>query len=183
MTTATGLGRHVAKRESHACASTHTPTFVQPGPSQRARRETTAARVQGEGTTAPAERNCVGADPRRFDDEQPYEELIATAREFCATCPARLDCYTEATRTSSRRTGVRGLWGGWLFTTGRPRNLLLAFRPPAEQTYGEAPCGTRSAAERHLRNGEPLDRACLDARRTYYRNRQRQQQHRRRRAS
>lgn len=39
------------------------------------------------------------------------------------------------------------------------------------------PCGTRSAAERHLANGEPLDAACLAARRKYYRERPRTQRH------
>lgn len=35
------------------------------------------------------------------------------------------------------------------------------------------PCGTRSAAERHLQRGELLDDACLAARREYFRDRER----------
>jgi hypothetical protein len=35
------------------------------------------------------------------------------------------------------------------------------------------PCGTRSAAERHLHRGEMLDDACLQARREYFRERER----------
>jgi len=37
------------------------------------------------------------------------------------------------------------------------------------------PCGTRAAAERHIANGEPLDGACLAARRRFYRDRKRDQ--------
>jgi hypothetical protein len=34
-----------------------------------------------------------------------------------------------------------------------------------------APCGTRSAAARHRRNGEPLDQPCIEAERAYMNNR------------
>src|SRR4051794_26288768 len=52
--------------------------------------------------------------------------------------------------------------------------VALAERLP-RSTRPTAPCGTRSAAERHLRYGEPMDNACAEARLLYYRIRRRRQ--------
>jgi len=49
----------------------------------------------------------------------------------------------------------------------------LALRVPLLTRRHRSPCGTRAAAERHLAHGEVLDIACLEARRAYFRNRQR----------
>src|SRR4051794_24533211 len=49
--------------------------------------------------------------------------------------------------------------------------VALAERLP-RSTRSLAPCGTRSAAERHRRLGEPVDDACARARLMYYRIRQ-----------
>ena len=48
--------------------------------------------------------------------------------------------------------------------------VQLAERAPGRR---RKPCGTRSAAERHIERGEPLDDACAAARRKYYRDRAR----------
>lgn len=47
-------------------------------------------------------------------------------------------------------------------------------RKRGREPYAPKPCGTRAAAARHRRNGEPVCNACVEAEREYMRAKQRQ---------
>ncbi|MEH0428800.1 WhiB family transcriptional regulator [Streptomyces stelliscabiei] len=92
----------------------------------------------------------------------------AAAMGICSSCPVREECLTtvlvrEKKVPKTYRTGIfAGLTGAqrWALTLqeqGRAAPRKAAAPRPL------APCGTRSAYQRHLRNREPIDEACRNA--------------------
>lgn len=79
------------------------------------------------------------------------------ALDICKTCPVKALCLTDALGDETQY-GIRG------GLTAPQRTRLKS----GQATNGRlAPCGTRAAYQRHLRNGEPTDRACIDAEAAY----------------
>lgn len=112
---------------------------------------------------------CRGYDLADFFSDS--RASIRWAKGVCGRCPVREECLAEALRAED---GSRyGIYGG---LTPEERAELVAevhSAPPAEQPKqllppprtGRKPaqCGTRSAYQRHVRNGEPIDPACRAA--------------------
>ncbi|MFI0530274.1 WhiB family transcriptional regulator [Streptomyces scabiei] len=92
------------------------------------------------------------------------------AKKICLeVCPVREECL-EAILARESLTADTLRFGIVAGLTGRQRaKLHAAGRAPktASKPPGPgrplAPCGTRSAYERHRRKGEPIDQACRDA--------------------
>ncbi|MGW1158455.1 WhiB family transcriptional regulator [Streptomyces sp. NPDC002513] len=81
---------------------------------------------------------------------------ITAAKRICAACPVREECLAEALRAED---GSRyGVYGG---LTKEERAELV----DGPRTTGRKPaaCGSRSAYQRHVKKGEPIDQACRDA--------------------
>lgn len=79
------------------------------------------------------------------------------ALDICARCPVKDQCLTDALG-DELQYGIRG------GLTAPERTRL---KNGAAPTRTLSPCGTRSAYQRHLRNGETLDQACIDAESNY----------------
>ncbi|MGW1071519.1 WhiB family transcriptional regulator [Streptomyces sp. NPDC002537] len=104
------------------------------------------------------------ADVRLWFSDQPAERK--EARDRCGTCPMRTECLegvmeAEGDAPARARFGIFGGLDGRqryeLYNTGRvAARAGRAGRPPAL-------CGSESAYQRHLRNGEPVDDACRQA--------------------
>ncbi|MFF1958008.1 WhiB family transcriptional regulator [Streptomyces sp. NPDC058220] len=101
------------------------------------------------------------------------------ARSICAACPIQLLCLNQAMEQENglSYTYRHGVWGGLTpreradrdrVTTQVPRGPDA---PPKKTRPGGkrplAPCGTRTAYERHQQRGEAIDAACADAYETY----------------
>ncbi|MEW2393101.1 WhiB family transcriptional regulator [Streptomyces venezuelae] len=116
---------------------------------------------------------CRTLDPMLFSPAQGYREQEQRARSVCGRCPVRQECLTQAlaeekTLRAADRAGIRaGL-------NGRERYDLQNGSTPQRRTPRPAtprtllPCGTPGAYDRHHRLDEPIDEACLAARRTRY---------------
>lgn len=83
------------------------------------------------------------------------------AKAICQLCPVAEQCGQWALDTRQEF----GVFGG---LDERERRALLRRNGAAPKPRGPgrpaAPCGTRKAWERHIRNGEPIDDACAAAR-------------------
>jgi WhiB family redox-sensing transcriptional regulator len=111
---------------------------------------------------------CRGYDLADFFSDS--RASIRWAKSVCGRCPVREECLAEALRAED---GSRyGIYGG--FTPEERAELVAEVHsaPPSEQpkqlppprtSRKPAPCGTRSAYQRHVRNGEPIDPACRAA--------------------
>jgi hypothetical protein len=112
---------------------------------------------------------CRSQDPEIWFSKATW----STAKRICLDgCPVREECLEailarESQTAASLRSGiVAGL-------TGAQRAKLAATRRPAPKAKPAkkepgpgrplAPCGTRSAYQRHLRNNEPVDQQCREA--------------------
>lgn len=97
----------------------------------------------------------------------------AAAQQLCMQCPVRDECLEailarESQTADTLRAGIiAGLTGAQRAAVAADRRSQLpaaakrkappgAGRPPA-------PCGTKSAYNRHIRKGEPVDEACRAA--------------------
>ncbi|MGW7196611.1 WhiB family transcriptional regulator [Streptomyces chryseus] len=118
----------------------------------------------------------------------------AAARRYCQECPVRIECLNQAMTTESGiGFGMRaGIWGGltpaerWdrdrvrVFLPGQPQRIREPKEKPEptgkRHTGGRplAPCGTRSAHERHKRKGEDIDPQCAEWFETHRASRRRQ---------
>lgn len=116
---------------------------------------------------------CGQADPSLFEpvaiDDRDVEALAhraAAARAICARCPVIEECAADA--IDNRMSGV---WGGQMLEFGKPRPVP---RPgtvrPRRGGRPLAPCGTRTAYERHIARGEPVDDDCRAAAAEYRRS-------------
>jgi WhiB family redox-sensing transcriptional regulator len=88
----------------------------------------------------------------------PYLLQIEEARAICRACPVMAQCQEWALATSPDD----GIWGGL------DANELRLLRRRERRGKGRPdpmPCGTLAAYRRHLRHGEPIDRACREANR------------------
>jgi WhiB family redox-sensing transcriptional regulator len=99
---------------------------------------------------------------RNYDVDEFFTESktgVAMAKGVCARCPVSAECLDEALRAED---GSRyGIYGG--LTGGERDELVRNGLPKRPRTGGgkpPAPCGTRSAYDRHKRLGEPVDAAC-----------------------
>ena len=112
---------------------------------------------------------CQGKDLALFFSDA--ERKVKEAKAICAACPVRTACLDEALRAEATTTGA-GVFGG---LTSDERTELALTRatqqaaaqgqaPPQPRTGRRpAPCGTRSAYQRHIKKGEPIDDACRAA--------------------
>lgn len=130
-------------------------------------------------TTEPAPRWQDNAECRK-DAYKAHRDLwfsdsrqgdIEYALDICIRqCPVRAECAQYA----YERREEFGIWGG--FTEQQRRNLLRRERRAREQANKRAAaeqppkggrplaaCGSRSAYQRHVRKGEPIDDACRAA--------------------
>lgn len=98
---------------------------------------------------------CIGHNPEVFFPAKTVRNRHAwdEPRAICQPCPIRDACLAWALETGQ----VDGMWGG---LDERQRAALMPKRPPVL-----AGCGTYAAATRHQKRGEPLDDACIEARR------------------
>lgn len=100
---------------------------------------------------------CRDLDPDVFFEKKTW----ADAKAACARCPVAAECLAAVLRredglSASHRAGIfAGLTPNQRFQLGK-RKVRGPGRKPS-------PCGTEAAYQRHIRNGEPADRACLDA--------------------
>lgn len=81
---------------------------------------------------------------------------IERVKRICRPCPVRKQCLAEALRAEY---GSRyGIYGG---LTPDERTELV----DGPRTTGRKPaqCGTRSAYQRHVKKGEPIDASCRAA--------------------
>ncbi len=112
---------------------------------------------------------CQGQDLNLFFSDA--EQKVRQAKAICAACPVRRQCLDEALRSEGASVGA-GVFGG--LTADERTRLVLARAteqaaaqgqaPPQPRTGGRpAPCGTRSAYQRHVKKGEPIDEACRAA--------------------
>lgn len=95
------------------------------------------------------------------------------ARRICAACPVRARCLADAMVKESGlsysfRTGILGGLSPW--ERAERDRVRTQLPPTAEELAARAaknrpvaPCGTRAAHARHMRNGEPIDPACAAA--------------------
>ncbi|GHA28915.1 hypothetical protein GCM10010372_31000 [Streptomyces tauricus] len=113
--------------------------------------------------------SCRFADPDIFFPPAPASE----AQAICAICPVKSECLdaTLDREAGLGRTGREGIFAG---LTGAQRWELEKKQPAASvakpkakksstRRWNLAPCGTRAAYQRHVRNGEPIDDACRGA--------------------
>lgn len=89
------------------------------------------------------------------------------ALRICQGCPVRQQCYEAAAASPVAMRSQTIAGGVWWDVRGDPNPVCGPFGRPSPSTPA-MPCGTRSAAERHRRRGEPLDAACEAARRAWY---------------
>lgn len=92
--------------------------------------------------------------------EGPGREERARQRiaiDICKACPVKSQCLADALEDADQY-GIRGALTG-------PQRARL--KNGQQETSRLAPCGTRAAYQRHLRNGEPTDQACIDAEAAY----------------
>ncbi|MEU0332183.1 WhiB family transcriptional regulator [Streptomyces sp. NPDC006193] len=112
---------------------------------------------------------CRGYDPEIWFST----ETVAQAKALCMQeCPVQEECL-EATLARESQTADTSRAGIFAGLTGAQRAAVAAERrgqlPVAATTAPPgsgrppAPCGTRSAYNRHLRKGEPVDAACRAA--------------------
>ncbi|MFG3090642.1 WhiB family transcriptional regulator [Streptomyces antibioticus] len=94
------------------------------------------------------------------------------AKRLCEVCPVRDECLEailarEAQTPDSLRAGIAaGLTGAQRASLARARRREEPVKPrpkPPGAGRAKAPCGTKSAYERHRRLGEPIDQACREA--------------------
>jgi WhiB family redox-sensing transcriptional regulator len=95
---------------------------------------------------------------------------IHEAKQICRRCPVREECLDEGLRAED---GSRyGIYGG--LTPDERAELIGEAQRTAAEARGQEPpkprtgrkpakCGTRSAYQRHVKNGEPIDPACRAA--------------------
>lgn len=88
------------------------------------------------------------------------------AKAVCRRCPVWGSCRSYALDTRE----PHGVWGGLTeaerrrILRRRARNANASADPePARPGRKPAPCGTDSAYQRHVRNGEPIDDDCRTA--------------------
>ncbi|MGW3442218.1 WhiB family transcriptional regulator [Streptomyces sp. NPDC001076] len=132
--------------------------------------------------------DCRTVDPDVFFSDA--RTAKARAKEICKACPVREECLEailsrEAHTPASLRTGiVAGLTGAQRakIAADRQAEQEAKAEPPRESAPPEqapqepkparqrsaagrplAECGTRSAYQRHLQRGEPVDAACRAA--------------------
>ncbi|SDM47434.1 Transcription factor WhiB [Streptomyces sp. cf386] len=111
---------------------------------------------------------CRGYDLELFFSEAAAN--VAYVKRICKRCPVREECLAEGLRAED---GCRyGIYGG---LTPAERTELAAeslrwqakelLQAPPKPRTGRKPakCGTRSAYQRHVKNGEPIDDACRAA--------------------
>lgn len=105
-----------------------------------------------------------------FPEESDMESLRAAVR-ICKACPIRELCL-ETALAEEAGTGRHSRWGVRGGMTSRQRwnmangHTVTPIRTEPKQnrnTKPLAPCGTDSAYDRHIRDGEPADQACKDA--------------------
>ncbi|MFD8845505.1 WhiB family transcriptional regulator [Streptomyces pseudogriseolus] len=112
---------------------------------------------------------CQGQDLALFFSDA--EQKVAQAKQICAACPVRRECLDEALRAEGASIGD-GVFGG--LTADERTELALARATEQAAAQGQAPpqprtgrrpapCGTRSAYQRHVKKGEPIDDACRAA--------------------
>jgi hypothetical protein len=116
---------------------------------------------------------CVGLD----NPEVMFPSTEAETRDakrVCLGCTVRPECLAaameeEGSTARATRHGVRGGLDPDERYDLRPRRIGGSNGPRDRHTGGKppAPCGTRSAAERHIRRKEPVDGPCEDALRRY----------------
>lgn len=88
-------------------------------------------------------------------------EWAADALDICAGCRFVTACLK---RVDPRHSQFDGVAGGILWRNGRPARVQKVKKMGGPVT---APCGTRSAYERHLRRGEKPCMPCKVAKATY----------------
>ena len=95
---------------------------------------------------------------------------IAAAKQVCDRCPVQPQCLTEALcAEDATRYGIYGgLTPAERAELGGEEQRVTAEEPtppPAKRKTGRkpAPCGTRSAYQRHVKNREPIDEPCRAA--------------------
>jgi hypothetical protein len=111
---------------------------------------------------------CRSEDPNIWFSKATWTK----AKQICnQVCPVREECLEavlarESLTADTYRVGIAaGLTGAQrarLHAAGRPSKKKAAPKPPGPGRP-LAECGTKSAYERHRRNGEPIDQACRDA--------------------
>lgn len=109
---------------------------------------------------------AAGIDPWHPEGTgRPARDGVRLALTICAECPVKQLCLTEAL-ADDQQYGIRG----GMTAPARAR-LKSGTQQPAQPardiTRPGAPCGTRSAYARHIRNGEQPDQACIDAEAAY----------------
>lgn len=111
---------------------------------------------------------CKGEDLNRFFSEDKLK--IALAKKICGRCPVRENCLAEALAAEDgSRYGISGgLTPAERTELAREQAHVEAqenSREPAKPRTGRKPaeCGTRSAYQRHVKKGEPIDDRCRAA--------------------
>jgi hypothetical protein len=134
----------------------------------------------GDSWMAQAACRSEGINPEWFFPAQENGPSLSTARGVCAGCRVRQSCYddvmaAEAGKGEGSRHGVyAGLTGNqrahlYKRAASRARRERAAVEAPAAPAEPKpsrpklAPCGTRSAYQRHIKKGEPVDDACRKA--------------------
>lgn len=92
---------------------------------------------------------------------------IARAKRICAPCPVRERCLSEA--LGAEDSSRYGISGGLTpeertdLVKGNGPAVTVPLPPPPKTGRPPAECGTRSAYQRHLKKGEPIDASCRRA--------------------
>lgn len=119
-----------------------------------------------------AQAACAGTGDVMFPD--PTDKIgIATALTFCQVCPVQAECLAAAMAAEGgkKKESRYGMCGGllpgqryYLYNNKRTRPEDVPKEPEEPprkpSTRPLAPCGTRAAYERHLRNHEPVCDPC-----------------------
>lgn len=116
---------------------------------------------------------CLSVKPDTMFPAPGEKDAIDYAQSICARCPVRLKCLEfaladEGGKTKDMRHGIAGgLTPNQRYNEyNRRRTTAPGYVPPPPRKVGTrppAPCGTPSAYDRHIRNGEPIDDACREA--------------------
>jgi len=116
---------------------------------------------------------CRSMDPDIWFSKATWSQAKAICLDVCPVREACLEATLarEAETADSLRAGIMaGLTGAQRAKLAKSRRPAAA-PTPAEEPEREkpkggrplAPCGTRAAYHRHVRNKEPIDPACRDA--------------------
>lgn len=123
-----------------------------------------------------ARAECIGPDPRRFDErvsdetDKSFAERFEGAVAYCNRCPVKKECGQAA--AEDKASGIRA---GSMWSNGKP--IRTPFRakvrkrhvPKLPRVIDYQPCGTHAAYSRHRRMSQQPCKACSAAESVYRR--------------